>query len=459
MSYPQTGKRQKVRDAKAAENVDYFQGIDKIEYNNMAASTDTNQFRYYNSSERVHSRSMEDWLKYSLSFTDFRNFGTDTHSRATVNRPWDDNTNTIDNYKRCIKAFYDLCTKLGVKYWTAFDTDLVPQTDNWDENKSHWDDIVEYISELTQKCQVKLLWMAPDLHSHPRYVCGAFTSNESTAFVQAATQIKKCLEVSQRLSAECFLLWPYREGYDAIFQTDVAREIKLFAKLLKITAEYKDRLNYRCQLLIMPYHGNFGRNRSSVGSLAWQPSGADDTLHRYMWDLTSCLYFLKHHTLDRYYKVVTPPGHHMYMANVYSMFGGVTITDRFNCSDAKAAALMMKCIVDQGAAPPAGVALQLRARFGELRDVLALHVRFMDSFARALRAAGSLVADQLFAKQLQHRYASYYSGFGARLVSGDVSIEECEEFYKKNQTHEPTCTRSEHYHVVFQRYLDACEHI
>lgn len=94
----------------------------------------------------------------------------DSHGRPTLHRSWDDNSNTLENYKRCLKAFYDLCSKLGVKYWTAFDTDLVPPTDNWEENKSNWDDVVEYINELTQRYQVKLLWVAPDLHSHPRYV-------------------------------------------------------------------------------------------------------------------------------------------------------------------------------------------------------------------------------------------------------------------------------------------------
>lgn len=136
--------------------------------------------------------------------------------------------------------------------------------------------------------------------------------------MQAATQIKKCLEMSQRLNAECFLLLPYREGYNAIFQTDVAREIKLFSKLLKITAEYKDRLNYKCQMLIMPYYSNSGRNYGNYGNLMWQPNGYwnGDVLYRYMWDITSCLYFLKFNNLDRYYKVCTPPGHHMYMAGV-----------------------------------------------------------------------------------------------------------------------------------------------
>lgn len=114
--------------------------------------------------------------------------------------------------------------------------------------------------------------------------------------------------MSQRMSAENFLLWPARDGYDAIFQTDVAREIKLFAKLLKMTAEYKDRLNYRCQLLIMPYCGrkfDFGWHHRKC-----------ENVHSYMWDVTSCLYFLKSYNLERFYKVCTPPGHHMYMANV-----------------------------------------------------------------------------------------------------------------------------------------------
>ncbi|XP_026487232.2 xylose isomerase-like [Vanessa tameamea] len=464
MSYAQPGgKRQKVREVRGSDNVDYFQGIEKVEYNNMATSTDTNSYRYYNSSERVHSRSMEDWLKYSVSLTEFRYNGSDTQGRPTFCRSWDDSSNTIDNYKRCIKAFYDFCTKLGIKYWTAFDTDLVPQTDNWEENKSNWDEIVEYISELSQRSQIKLMWLAPDLHSHPKYISGAFTSNEASTFVQAATQIKKCLEVSQRLNVECFLLWPYREGYNAIFQTDVAKEIKLFSKLLKITAEYKDRLNYKCQLLIMPYYSSFGRNYGGYGNLTWQPQNTwdGDVLNRYMWDITSCLYFLKFHNLDRYYKVCTPPGHHMYMAGVYNMFGGVAITNQFDQSDIKTITLMMKCIIDQSSAPSGGINLRIvPKRDCDLRDLMTSQVKYIDALAKGLRVACNVISEQVFVKHLQQRYASYYSGIGSRLMSGDVSIEECEEFYKKNQaTSEIICTKSEHYNIVFQRYLDTCDHV
>jgi xylose isomerase len=149
-----------------------------------------------------------------------------------------------------------------------------------------------------------------------RYISGACTSNEATTFAHAATQIKKCLEMSQKLNAECFLIWPYREGYENIFQTDVAREIKLFAKLLKLTTDYKDRLNYRCQLLIMPYYNSGGRNYNC--NFGWDVDSwrESDVLNRYMWDVTSCLYLLKHYNLDRYYKVCSAPGHHMFMSTV-----------------------------------------------------------------------------------------------------------------------------------------------
>ncbi|KAI5637521.1 xylose isomerase [Phthorimaea operculella] len=451
-TYAQPGaKRQKVRER---IDVDYFQGIDKVDYNNTASHTDTTTYRYYSAGERVHSRSMEEWLKFSVSFTDFRKNGHDNQRNST--RSWDDGTNTLDNHKRGVKALFDFMTKLGVKYWTAFDTDLVPANDNWEESKAQWEEMMEFVQELNQKYHVKLLWLAPDLHSRYRYTSGAFTNPDASVFIQAATQIKKCLEVAQRLNAETFLLWPYREGYDALFQTDVQREIKLFAKLLKMTADYKERLNYRCQLLIMPYYNCNQR----YYSCNWY---SEETLNTYMWDVTSCLYLLKNYNLERYYRVCCEPGHHMFMANAYNMLGGIWLGNEYehNYYDRKRLTLMMKCIVDQGNAPSAGINLRLTPRRdSDLRDMVTLYVRYIDNIARALRIACNMAAEQVFSKHLQQRYATYYSGFGSRLVSADVPLEECEEYHKKNQSgSEVTCPKSEHLNMVFQRYLDTSEHI
>ncbi|KOB72617.1 Xylose isomerase [Operophtera brumata] len=265
-AYQQGAKRQKIREVK--EN-DYFSGIEKMEYSKQAGPGEVSRYRHHSAAERLHNRTMEEWLKYSISLTEFRSNGSDGRGRPTHSRSWDDNSNSLENHKRCIKALFEFCSKLGVKYWTAFDTDLVPATDGWDECRTSWDDVIEFVAELSQRYH-------------------------------------NCLETAQRLNAECFLIWPYREGYDSIFQTDVAKEIKLFSKLLKITAEYKDRLNYRCQLLLMPYGNDFRFNVDKG-----QHSRESELVNRYMWDITSCLYFLKNYNLERYYKVCTPPGHHM----------------------------------------------------------------------------------------------------------------------------------------------------
>ncbi|XP_063623594.1 uncharacterized protein LOC134795625 [Cydia splendana] len=438
--YSQPGvKRQKVREIK---DVDYLQGIEKIEYNNMAATTDTSVYRYYSGSERVHARAMEDWLKCSISLTEFRMNGNDK------TRTWDDHTNTLENRKRCVKALFELLSKLGLKYWTGLDSDLV----EW-EDRAQWDEMVEFVNELAARYHVRLLWLAPDLHTNARYTSGALTSPDASTFIHAASQIKRCLEMSQRLNAENFLLWPSREGYDAIFQSDVTREIKLFAKLLKMTADYKDRLNYRCQLLIMPYCSEAMKNKRDRTLMR------DEKVHNYMWDVTSCLYFLKSYNLERYYKVCSPPGHHMYMTHVYNMLGGVTLTNDFDPFNSKKLTLMMKSIVDQGTAPPGGINLKLYRRTTDLRGIVTLYMRYVDALARALRLAANIVGEQVFSKHVQQRYVSYHSGLGSRLASGDVSMEECEEHNKKTQNqHEPT-SKCEHFEVVFQRYLDTCDHI
>lgn len=85
--------------------------------------------------------------------------------------------------------------------------------------------------------------------------------------------------------------------------------------MLKLTAEYKERHNYRCQLLIMPYN-NIYHSRNSYGNWQYSPHCERDLIYTYMWDVTSCLYLLKNYNLDRHYKVFVSPGHHMYMANV-----------------------------------------------------------------------------------------------------------------------------------------------
>ena len=61
-----------------------------------------------------------------------------------------------------------MCIFLGVKYWTAFDQDLAPEGDTIEDTRRNLDDVCDFILELQQRTGVKPLWIASNLHSHPR---------------------------------------------------------------------------------------------------------------------------------------------------------------------------------------------------------------------------------------------------------------------------------------------------
>lgn len=90
------------------------------------------------------------------------------YGKSTFHRSWDDNSNTSENCKRIINAGFEFCSKLGIKYWTAFDTDFIPDVEFFDDHNVIFDDIYEFVHDAQQKYFVKPLWIAPDLHSDSR---------------------------------------------------------------------------------------------------------------------------------------------------------------------------------------------------------------------------------------------------------------------------------------------------
>lgn len=126
-------KRQKVtRETRAAETNENFpgknitrflykfnypftvKGLGKIEYkpDNLQAADDVINFRYYNATERIHGRSMEDWLRTSVYIGQ-----AFSPKDSYPKRPWNERMQTVENYKKGIRAAFELCIKLGKIYW------------------------------------------------------------------------------------------------------------------------------------------------------------------------------------------------------------------------------------------------------------------------------------------------------------------------------------------------------
>lgn len=119
--------------------------------------------------------------------------------------------------------------------------------------------------------------------------------------MQAGYKVKKCLELCQKLNSESFLICSLREGYYTVLNTDLQKELKHFARLLKMSSDYKDQLGFKGQLLL-------------------QPANSFDNMIQYMCDSTSSICFLKHFNLERQYKLVSNYGHQLCMSTMFVLF-------------------------------------------------------------------------------------------------------------------------------------------
>ena len=54
--------------------------------------------------------------------------GGDPFGAPTMSRPWDDNSNSMDNAKKRLRAGFEFMSKLGVKHWTFHDRYHVSQS-------------------------------------------------------------------------------------------------------------------------------------------------------------------------------------------------------------------------------------------------------------------------------------------------------------------------------------------
>ncbi|MBR2003477.1 MAG: xylose isomerase, partial [Thermoguttaceae bacterium] len=74
-----------------------FPEVNKIKYEGPD-STNPLAFRHYNADEIVEGKSMKEWLRFSCAFWHtMRMTGSDPFGAATMSRPWDDGSESIEN--------------------------------------------------------------------------------------------------------------------------------------------------------------------------------------------------------------------------------------------------------------------------------------------------------------------------------------------------------------------------
>ncbi len=288
------------------------------------------------------------------------------------------------------------------------------------------DEIVNLIEKQMKATGIQLLWGTSNLFSRPLYMHGAATSPDARVFACAAAKVKKALEVTRRLGGENYVFWGGREGYETLLNTDMKLEQDNLARFFEMVLEYVEEINFTGQLLI-------------------EPKPMEPTKHQYDFDSASVLAFLRRYGLEDYFKLnieanhATLAGHNfqheLRYARINDMLGSVDAnqgdlllgwdTDQFP-SNLYSTTLAMYEILKAGGLAPGGLNFDAKVRRASYQpeDLFYGHILGMDSFARGLETAHSLLESGEIEEFIAERYQSYQQGIGKKIREGKISLKE-----------------------------------
>jgi len=410
-----------------------FPEIAKIGYEGPG-SKNPMAFKHYDADAVVAGKTMREHLRFAVVYWHtFRGTGSDPFGAGTMQRPWDDGSNSVANAQKRVHAAFEFIAKLGAPYYCWHDRDVAPEGKTLAESNKNFDAVAKVLKEQQQRTGIKLLWGTANLFSHPRYVHGASTSCNAEVFAYAAAQVKKAMEVTHELGGEGYTFWGGREGYMTLLNTDMKREQEHLARLLHLAVAYKKQIGFKGQFYI-------------------EPKPKEPTKHQYDSDAAACLNFLREFELLPHFKLnietnhATLAGHTMQheleVAGAAKALGSIDAntgdellgwdTDQFP-TNIYLTTYAMLAILKYGGLTTGGVNFDAKVRREsfEPKDLFYAHIGGMDAFARGLKIAAAIRQDGRLAKFVQERYASWDTGIGAKIESGKATMKELESYILK----------------------------
>ncbi len=438
--------------------MEFFKGIEKIKYEG-AKSTNPMAFKYYNAEKVVAGKKMKDHLRFAMSYWHtLTGAGNDPFGLPTMERPYD-NLDGMELSKARVEAGFEFMQKLGIEYFCFHDLDIAPEGNSLQEKLDNLDVIVDLIEEKMKETGIKCLWGTTNAFSHPRFMHGAATSPNADVFAFAAAQVKKALEITNRLKGENYVFWGGREGYETLLNTDVALENDNFAKFLRMAKDYAKKIGFDGQFLI-------------------EPKPKEPTKHQYDFDAMTVLGFLRKYDLIDDFKLnieanhATLAGHtfqhELNISRINGVLGSIDAnqgdmllgwdTDQFptNIYDST---MCMYEVLKKGGIAPGGLNFDAKVRRGSFQpdDLFISYIVGMDTFAKGLLVANNLLEDRVLEDFVEDRYSSYKEGIGAKIVANETDFEELAAYALKNDQIKNKSGRQELLEDVVNRYIYSAE--
>jgi xylose isomerase len=396
-------------------------------------------------------------LRFAVAYWHtFRGTGSDPFGPGTMQRPWEDGSDSVENAVKRVRVAFEFLEKLGVPFYCFHDRDVAPEGKTLAETNANLDRVVKALREEQQRTGVRLLWGTANLFSNPRYVHGAATSPNADVFAFAAAQVKKCLEVTKELGGENYVFWGGREGYFNLYNTDMNRELDHLARFFHLAVEYKKKIGFAGQFLI-------------------EPKPKEPTTHQYDFDAAACTAFLRGYGLADDFKLnletnhATLAGHTMMHELTYASANGLLgsmdanrgdlllgwDTDQFP-TDLYLTTQCMLVILEQGGLAPGGINFDAKVRRESFEpvDLFHAHIGGMDAFAQGLKIAARIRKDGVLRDFVRRRYASWDASVGKQIEAGQAHFEDLERYVlDKGQITPNVSGRQELLENIVNRYL------
>ncbi len=436
----------------------YFEGVEEIRFAGPD-SDDPLAFRWYDADRVVAGATMAEHLRIAVCY--WHNFvwpGSDVFGEGTFGRPWHDPAlDPMDAARQKLDVAFEFLAKLGAPFFCFHDRDVAPVGSSFRETCANLDAMVDEIGVRMADTGVGLLWGTANLFSHPRFMAGAATSPDPEVFAHAGAQVRHVLDATHRLGGHNYVLWGGREGYETLLNTDLGREEAQLARFLHLVVEHKHAIGF-------------------TGTLLIEPKPAEPTKHQYDFDAATVAGFLDRHGLTGEVKVNlevnhgTLAGHsfHHEVANAIALgvLGSVDAnrgdpqngwdTDQFP-SSVEEMTLALHEILRAGGLGSGGFNFdtKLRRQSTDPVDLFHGHIGGMDTLARSLLAAASLLESGDLQRAVDERYARWDGALGRSIMDGEQSLADLDALVSERDLEgDPGSGHQELLENVVNRHID-----
>jgi xylose isomerase len=433
----------------------YFKTIGKVKYEGVE-SDNPFAFRWYDENKMVAGKSMKDHLRFACAYWhSFNGSGADPFGEPTHLFEWDKKSDAIERAKDKADAAFEFITKLGLPYYCFHDLDVVDYTNDVKENDRRLKAITEYLSEKQAETGVKLLWGTANLFSNRRYMNGAATNPDFHVLSHAAAQVKAALDATISLGGENYVFWGGREGYMSLLNTNMKREKEHLAKFLHAAK-------------------NYARKNGFKGTFFIEPKPCEPSKHQYDYDCETVIGFLRQYDLLNDFKInvevnhATLAGHtfthELQVAADAGLLGSIDAnrgdyqngwdTDQFP-NDVNELTEAMLVILQAGGFKGGGINFdaKIRRNSTDTDDLFHAHIGGMDSFARALLTADSILNKSDFKKLRKERYTTFDSGKGKDFEEGKLSLEDLRAYAIENGEPAMKSGKQEYFENIINRFI------